>query len=158
MDVLFEKIRPDAHMPERAYPTDSGADLRYCGDEPIEIPSAQMDNVVVVPTGLRVKLPAPTYIKELRTCFTWEMQIRSKSGLAAKRKLMVLNSPGTIDSSYTGEIKVILCNLSSDTQVIKPGNKIAQAVICPVVTANFEEVARIDDTSRGQNGFGHTGV
>ncbi len=102
---------------------------------------------IQVPTGLSFA------IKQ-----NYEIQVRSRSGLAWKSGIFVLNSPGTVDSDYRGEICSILLNTSSDNFVIKLGDRIAQAVLCPVIFANFEFVEELDDTSRGAGGFGSTGV
>ncbi len=101
---------------------------------------------VLIPTGLFVEIP-PGY----------EGQVRPRSGLAAQKGLTVLNAPGTIDSDYRGEIKVLLINLSSEPQYIRDGDRIAQLVIAPVVRAQWRPVDTLSDTSRGEGGYGHTG-
>lgn len=134
----------DNHLPEYAYGTDSGFDLR--SNERIELGSLDR---ALVSTGLRIDIPEG-----------YEIQVRPKSGLSIKRGLTVLNTPGTVDNGYTGEIKVIIINLSKDTQVIEVGDKIAQAVICPVVQGfevELEQVKEIQDKDRNSNGFGSTG-
>ena len=88
----------------------------------------------------------------------FEIQIRSRSGLAAKSQISVLNSPGTIDADYRGELKVILINLGNKTFVVERGTRIAQMVLCPIVKAEFKEVDNLDDTIRGDSGFGSTGL
>ena len=88
----------------------------------------------------------------------YEVQIRPRSGLAAKRSITVLNTPGTIDVDYRGEIKVILINLGKEKFIVKNGERIAQMVVCPVVQANLEEVEDLPDTERGSGGFGSTGT
>jgi dUTP pyrophosphatase len=130
--------------PEYAYPTDSGFDLRSNVDLEI-MPFGRY----LVPTGLSVNIPEG-----------YEVQVRPKSGLAIKKGLSVLNTPGTVDQGYTGEIKVILINMSNDFQTIKKGDKIAQAVLCPVVSGKHVELIKqdkIQDNDRGSNGFGSTG-
>lgn len=112
--------------------------------EPIRVPSLGR---VLVPTGLFLSIPAG-----------YEAQIRPRSGLALKRGLTVLNSPGTIDADYRGEIKVVLVNLSSETALIEPGERIAQIVFSPVHQAFFRPVEILTDTERGAGGFGSTGV
>ena len=102
---------------------------------------------VIIPTGLSVAIPN-----------NFEIQIRPRSGLAAKKKISVLNTPGTIDSDYRGEIKVILINLGDDTFVIEKGLRIAQMVVCPIVKAQIEEVKDLNNTIRGEGGFGSTGT
>jgi dUTP pyrophosphatase len=101
---------------------------------------------VLVPTGFQIAIPAG-----------FEAQIRPRSGLAIKHGVGVLNSPGTIDSDYRGEVKIILTNFGPKDVVIKRGDRIAQMVICPVVRAEWEESASLDETTRGAGGFGHTG-
>lgn len=131
-------------LPEYAYETDSGFDLR--ANEDVEIESLGR---ALVPTGLYLNVP--------ERC---EIQVRPKSGLAIKRGLSVLNTPGTVDYGYTGEIKVIMFNLSNETQKINKGDKIAQAVICPVAQGNQVELIRVSEIKekdRNANGFGSTG-
>ena len=101
----------------------------------------------MIPTGLFIELP-----------LGYEAQVRPRSGLAAKRGLTCLNSPGTIDSDYRGEIKVILVNLSNETQVIEPAERIAQMVIAKHERVTLQEVEVLNDTSRGAGGFGSTGT
>ena len=101
----------------------------------------------LIPTGLKLAIPQG-----------YEGQVRPRSGLALKHGITTLNSPGTIDSDYRGEVKVLLVNLGSAPVVINSGDRIAQLVIAPVVQAELEEVDELDDTSRGDGGFGHTGV
>ena len=100
----------------------------------------------LVPTGLAFAIPVG-----------FEGQVRPRSGWALKQGITVLNSPGTIDADYRGEVKVILINLGQDTVTIQPGDRIAQLVIAPVVQAGLREVDILDDTARGSGGFGHTG-
>ncbi len=102
---------------------------------------------VIVPTGIFVELPEG-----------YEMQIRPRSGMAAKFGLTVLNSPGTIDPDYRGEIKVILANVSSVDYELKPGERVAQMVIAQFTRIDWTEVSELGDTERGSGGFGHTGV
>jgi dUTP pyrophosphatase len=101
----------------------------------------------LIPTGLAIAIPK-----------NFEMQIRPRSGLAAKNQLTVLNTPGTIDADYRGELKVILINLSDKSFIVKKGLRIAQMVLCPVVKAKLKEVESLEDTKRGLGGFGSTGV
>lgn len=102
---------------------------------------------ILVPTGLQMAIPKG-----------YEIQIRPRSGLALKEQVTVLNTPGTIDADYRGEIKVILINHGKKDFIIKPGMRIAQFVLAPVFQANFVRVKKLCDTARGTNGFGHTGV
>jgi dUTP pyrophosphatase len=145
IDVKFKKSNVDATTPEYAYPTDSGFDL--CSTEECLI--LPFDRKLV-PTGIHIDIPE-----------NYEVQIRSKSGLALKQGLMVLNSPGTIDQGYTGEIQVILFNASKDKVKIEKGQKVAQAVLCPVVAGkwvNLVEDEDLDSKDRSDNGFGSTGI
>ena len=99
------------------------------------------------PTGLRLEIPAG-----------YEVQVRPRSGLALKRGLTVLNAPGTIDADYRGEVGVILINLSSESQTIEPGERIAQLVVAKVEQAEMMEAETLSDTERGEGGFGHSGI
>lgn len=101
---------------------------------------------ILVPTGLFVEIPAG-----------YEIQVRPRSGLAVKHGITCLNSPGTIDSDYRGEIKIILINLSASEQVINPGDRIAQMIVQKVERADLEQVANLNETARADGGFGHTG-
>lgn len=144
-NLEIELINPDSVMPEYAFNTDSGFDLFSV--EEISIPPMGRS---LVPTGLKLGIPEGT-----------EVQIRPKSGLALNHGITVLNTPGTIDSGYNGEIKVIIFNTSSNTYTIKKGTKIAQAVLCPVFTGsyvNLQKVDKISERDRGENGFGSTGL
>lgn len=131
--------------PEYAYTTDSGFDLR--STEELVIKAGER---ALVGTGLSFDIPDG-----------YEIQVRSKSGLALKQGLMVLNSPGTVDFGYISEVKVILFNTSKEDVTITMGQKIAQAVLCPVVSGkwiNLLKVDKIDDKDRNNNGFGSTGL
>jgi dUTP pyrophosphatase len=131
--------------PEYAYESDSGFDLR--STEEIWI---QGNDRKLIPTGLRFDIPDG-----------YEIQVRSKSGLALKQGLMVLNSPGTVDSGYQGEVKVIIFNTTNDRIKIEKGQKIAQAVLCPVVNGkwvNLVKVTEIGEKDRNDKGFGSTGL
>lgn len=142
-ELTFENMS-DLKDPEYAYPTDSGFDLRSVGEHTIPPFGREL-----VPTGLKFNIPDKC-----------EIQVRPKSGLALKRGLSVLNTPGTVDNGYTGEVKVIVINLSNETQVINKGDKIAQAVVCPVLSGNevsLIKTEKINDKERKDNGFGSTG-
>ncbi len=119
-------------------------DLRAAVESSLPIPSGE---TVAVPTGLTIAVPAG-----------YEAQVRPRSGLALRHGLAVLNAPGTIDSDYRGEVKVILANLGRGSFQVKRGDRIAQLVICPVVRASWNEVERLPGSSRGTGGFGHTGL
>ncbi len=130
-------------LPQYETPGSAGMDIRAMLSEPIMIKPLQR---VLIPTGLSIELPDG-----------YEAQVRPRSGLAFKKGLSVLNSPGTIDSDYRGEIKVILINLSNETVVINTGERIAQLVIARYEKASLTEVDELSDTQRGEGGFGHTG-
>lgn len=134
-----------SHHPLPAYATSgsSGMDLRAFLSNPL---SLQPMERVLVPTGLYMAIPE-----------NWEVQIRPRSGLAIKQGLTCLNTPGTIDADYRGEIKVILINLSTEPQTIVDGDRIAQMVFQKVEKANWELVNELGETERGAGGFGHTG-
>ena len=144
IDVKFKKSNVDATTPKYAYPTDSGFDL-YSTEECLILPFDRK----LVPTGIHIDIPE-----------NYEVQIRSKSGLALKQGLMVLNSPGTIDQGYTGEIQVILFNTTKDKVKIEKGQKVAQAVLCPVVAGKWINLVEdeINSKDRSDNGFGSTGI
>lgn len=131
--------------PEYAYESDSGFDLR--STEEVWI---QANDRKLIPTGLRFDIPDG-----------YEIQVRSKSGLALNKGLMVLNSPGTVDSGYQGEVKVIIFNTTSERVKIEKGQKIAQAVLSPVVNGkwvNLIKVEELEEKDRNSNGFGSTGI
>lgn len=131
-------------MPTYQTPGAAGFDLHaaHPGDELIELFPGDR---ALVPTGLAVAIPAG-----------YELQVRSRSGNALARGLMVLNSPGTVDADYRGEIKVILYNAGMDRILIERGERIAQGVLCPVLSAKFVVVSDLDETARGAGGFGST--
>jgi len=130
-------------LPEYATSGSSGMDIRAYLEAPIEIQPLER---VLVPTGLFIELPHGT-----------EVQIRPRSGLAIKQGITCLNSPGTIDADYRGEIKVILINLSNTLQIISSGDRIAQMVFQQVSAIEWNPVVSINETQRGSGGFGHTG-
>lgn len=130
-------------LPAYATELSAGMDLRADIAEPMEIRPLQR---AMVPTGIFIALPEGT-----------EAQVRPRSGLAAKHGVTVLNSPGTIDADYRGEVKVILVNLSDTVFTVNPGDRIAQMVIARYEKAEWEECDSLDETSRGEGGFGSTG-
>ena len=130
-------------LPAYATELSAGMDLRADIAEPMEIRPLQR---AMVPTGIFIALPQGT-----------EAQVRPRSGLAAKHGVTVLNSPGTIDADYRGEVKVILVNLSDTVFTVNPGDRIAQMVIARYEKAEWEECESLDETSRGEGGFGSTG-
>lgn len=145
LDLGYTKINEKAVDPFYNYSSDSGFDLYSTED--VEIPPFGR---VLVPTGLSFD------IKD-----GYEIQVRSKSGLALKQGLMVLNSPGTVDNGYTGEVQVIVFNTNNISITITKGMKVAQAVLCPVVNGkwvNLVEKEKINEKERGENGFGSTGI
>ena len=131
-------------LPQYATPLSAGLDLRANLETPIVLKPLER---TLVPTGLHIALPAG-----------FEAQIRPRSGLALKKGITLLNTPGTIDADYRGEIRVILVNLSTEEFVIEDGERIAQMVIARHEQAEWEEVEVLDETERGDGGFGHTGT
>jgi dUTP pyrophosphatase len=143
--LKFTKIHPDAITPKYNYESDSGFDLHSV--EEVIIPSLGR---ALVKTGIKLGIPPTT-----------EIQVRPKSGLALKEGLTVLNTPGTVDAGYDGEVKVIIYNTNPQSYQIKKGQKIAQAVLCPVINGKFvtlHEVIELNEKERGSNGFGSTGI
>ena len=141
----FKKIKGTEDLPQPSYMTSGSAGMDICAavkDDVIVQPGSR----VLVPSGLMVAVPAG-----------YELQIRPRSGLAVRQGVGIVNSPGTIDSDYRGEIKVILINLGHDTVTISRGDRIAQMVLCPVPRAVLEEVDELPPTERNDGGFGHTG-
>lgn len=134
------KLTPDAKLPEYAHPGDSGADLFSA-----ETYNLNSGKWAAISTGISIEVP-----------FGYEIQIRPRSGLALKHGITVLNTPGTVDAGYRGEIKVILINLGASPFFIQKGDKIAQMIIAPVVRGEFEEVDSLIVTQRGEGGFGST--
>lgn len=121
----------------------AGVDLRAAIDTPVELAPGER---AIVPTGIRIALPAGT-----------EAQVRPRSGLAARNGISLVNAPGTIDSDYRGEIKVILINHGIEAFRIERGDRIAQMIVAPVLRVDWNEVETLEDTARGDGGFGHTG-
>ena len=130
-------------LPEYATEGSAGMDIRANLPGPLVLKPMERQ---LVPTGLFMELP-----------LGYEAQVRPRSGLAIKQGITCLNTPGTIDSDYRGEIKVILINLSGEEQVLHPGDRIAQIVVSPVVQIGWSEVSEISVTARNAGGFGHTG-
>ena len=146
MDRIKVKIinKSGNQLPEYETPMSAGMDVRACLEKTLVV--APMERVLV-PTGLRVQLPA-----------SYEMQIRPRSGLALKHGITLANSPGTVDADYRGEIGIIVINLSAEPFEISNGDRICQMVITQYTRVEWESVERIDETVRGDGGFGHTGV
>jgi len=142
MTIRFKRIHPDATLPAYAHADDAGMDVRSV--DSLEIP---VGGRALVHTGLVMALP-PGY----------EAQIRPRSGLALKFGVTVLNTPGTIDAGYRGEVGVILANFGTEAFAVRKGDKIAQMVIAPVTRLAVLEADSVDETDRGAGGFGSTGI
>lgn len=140
------RIVNKSSYPSPFYATEksAGMDLKANIDEPIVLGPLER---AMVPTGIYIALPDGT-----------EAQVRPRSGLAAKYGISVLNAPGTIDADYRGEVKVILVNLSNDTFTVNPGERIAQMVVAKYEKVEWDEVESLDETERGEGGFGSTGL
>lgn len=143
-EILIKRLSKDVPLPKYETDGSSGLDLAANINEKIEIKPGKSE---IIPTGLAVAIPKQ-----------FEIQIRPRSGLAAKNQISVLNTPGTIDADYRGELKVILINLSNKSFIVEKGLRIAQMVLCPVMRATLKEVEALDDTERGSGGFGSTGA
>ncbi len=141
--ILIKKINRKVITPKYKTDGSSGVDLSAFLDKEVVI---KPNSSELIPTGLQVAIPEE-----------FEIQIRPRSGLAAKESIGVLNSPGTIDSDYRGELKIILFNHSNKDFIINNGDRIAQMVLVPILKMEFEEVDSLPDTVRGQGGFGSTG-
>ena len=142
--MKVQSINKSKHpLPQYATPLSAGLDLRANLNEPITLQPLQR---VLVPTGLYIALPAG-----------YEAQVRPRSGLALKKGITVLNTPGTIDADYRGEVCVILVNLSADPFVIEDGERIAQMVVARHEQVEWQPVEQLESTERGEGGFGHTG-
>ena len=144
MKVKVINLNPNNPLPKYETNDSSGMDLRANINTEWTVEPGER---VLVPTGLKMAIPSG-----------YECQIRPRSGLALKKGITVLNTPGTIDASYRGEVGIIIINHSNDTFTINPGDRIAQAVFSKTEHAELEEVDELDETERGEGGFGHTGV
>ena len=142
--ILIKKLSKEVSLPKYETDGSSGMDLAANIDANINIDPGK---TAIIPTGLTLSIPKG-----------FEVQIRPRSGLAAKQKISVLNTPGTIDADYRGEIKVILINLGQDSFKVEKGLRIAQMVVCPVIQAQLKEVNDLSETDRGKGGFGSTGT
>ena len=142
--ILIKKLSKEVSLPKYETEGSSGLDLAAFIDKNIEIKPGKSE---IIPTGLALAIPK-----------NFEIQIRPRSGLAAKNQISVLNTPGTIDADYRGELKVILINLGQKNFIVEKGLRIAQLVLCPIVNAKLKEVETLDDTKRGSGGFGSTGI
>ena len=143
-EILIKRLSKNIPLPK--YKTDGTSGLDIAADirENIDIKPGKTE---IIPKGLAVSIPK-----------NFEIQIRPRSGLAAKNQISILNTPGTIDADYRGELKVILINLGNKSFLVEKGLRIAQIVLCPIIKANIKEVDTLDDTKRGSRGFGSTGV
>ena len=141
--VLIKKLYPKVELPKYKTEGSSGLDLMAYIDSPIKIAPGTS---ALIPTGISLAIPNDL-----------EIQIRPRSCLAAKSNITVLNTPGTIDSDYRGEIKIILFNHSKENFLVKNGDRIAQMILMPVLKIEFDEVNELPDTIRGSGGFGSTG-
>tara|TARA_Y100001970_G_C14048040_1_gene757375 strand:- start:202 stop:639 length:438 start_codon:yes stop_codon:yes gene_type:complete len=141
--VLVKKLNPKVQLPKYKTKGSSGMDLMAFIEKPIKI---SPNTSALIPTGISIAMPNDV-----------EIQIRPRSGLAAKNKISVLNTPGTIDSDYRGELKIILFNHSSEEFIVKNNDRIAQMILMPILKVDFEEVDDLPDTFRGSGGFGSTG-
>ena len=141
--ILVKKFNKKIKLPVYKTSGSSGMDIVAYVKKKITI---RPSGIAIIPTGIALAIPK-----------NYEIQIRPRSGLAAKKGITVLNTPGTIDSDYRGEVKVILINLSKKAFVVKSGDRIAQMILCPVANAKLKEVKILPRTVRGKGGFGSTG-
>ena len=141
--ILIKRFDKNIKLPKYETSGSSGLDIMAYTKKNITIKPGKTS---LIPTGISVAIPR-----------NYEIQIRPRSGLAAKKGVSVLNTPGTIDSDYRGEIKIILINLSKKLFVIKSGDRVAQIVLCPIAKAKLQEVKKLPKTIRGKGGFGSTG-
>ena len=142
--ILIKRLSNNIPLPKYETEGSSGMDLTANVNKVIEIQPGKSE---IIPTGIALSIPK-----------NYEIQIRPRSGLAAKNQISVLNTPGTIDEDYRGEIKVILINLGEKKFIIEKGLRIAQMVLCPIIKAELEEVDELNETKRGSGGFGSTGI
>ena len=141
--ILVRKFDKNIKLPTYKTSGSSGMDLVAYIKNKITIDPGK---TVIIPTGIAVAIPK-----------NYEIQIRPRSGLAAKKSISVLNTPGTVDADYRGEIKIILINLSKKSFVVKSGDRVAQMILCPVAKGKLQEVKNLPKTVRGKGGFGSTG-
>jgi len=143
-EILIKRLSKNINLPRYETEGSSGMDLVANINSPIEIKPGETS---IIPTGIAVSIPK-----------NFEFQIRPRSGLAAKNKVSVLNTPGTIDADYRGEIKIILINFGKKSFIVEKGTRIAQMVLCPISKARIKEAESLEDTIRGSGGFGSTGI
>ncbi len=148
LKVQISRLDPDATadvpLPKNMSQDAAGMDIYAAVEDELAIHPGQ---TVAVPTGFAIAVP-----------HGYEAQVRPRSGLAMKHSLIIPNSPGTIDSDYRGEVRVLLANFGANPFIVRRGDRIAQMVICPVMRVEWDETALLPDTDRGAGGFGHTGV
>lgn len=144
VQIKFKKVHDEAQIPVHQTEEAAGSDLHACLGEPVEMAPGER---AIIPTGIAIELPRG-----------YEAQIRPRSGLAAKHGVTLLNTPGTIDSDYRGELHAILINLGSAPFIVNHGERIAQIVIARHETVSFTEVVELGETVRGENRFGSTGT
>lgn len=144
VDVKILKLAEDVKLPVYKHDSDAGADVCAHISSPIILKRGEFK---IIPTGIKYEMSEG-----------YEIQVRPRSGLAAKNGVTVLNTPGTLDSSFRGEVGVILINLGNEEFVINNGDRIAQLVLSPVTHANYIEASEVSETERGEGGFGSTGV
>ncbi len=142
MKLKIKRLSPDAVIPQYAHPDDSGLDL--CSVQDLVLQPGDWRTIRI---GFAIELPPGT-----------EAQVRPRSGLAARNAITILNTPGTIDEGYRGEVCVIAINLGKEPFEVKKGMRIAQMVICPVIRVQIEEIDTLSETARSSGGFGSTGV
>ncbi len=142
-EILIKRLSKNIDLPKYETDGSSGMDLSADINSEIQIKPGEYS---IIPTGISVSIPK-----------NFEIQIRPRSGLAAKNQISVLNTPGTIDSDYRGEIKIILINLGKRSFIVEKGARIAQMVLCPIEKAKIKEVEKLEITDRGSGGFGSTG-
>jgi dUTP pyrophosphatase len=143
-EILIKRLSKNIPLPKYETDGSSGMDL-----------TANIEDKIIIEPGKSALLPTGIFLSIPKN---FEIQIRPRSGLAAKHQISVLNTPGTIDADYRGELKVILINLGQNTFIIEKGLRIAQMVLCPIAKATFKEVEILEKTERGSGGFGSTGT
>ena len=143
-EILIKRLSKQINLPKYETEGSSGMDLAANIESTIKIEPGKTS---IIPTGISLTIP-----------FGFEIQVRPRSGLAAKNQISVLNTPGTIDSDYRGEVKVILINLGEKPFIVEKGARIAQMVLCPIIKAKIREVESLEKTERGSAGFGSTGT
>ena len=141
--ILIKKLNSKVKLPKYKTDGSSGRDIMAFIDKPVAIMPKKSE---LIPTGLSIAIPQNT-----------EIQIRPRSGLASKNNISVLNTPGTIDSDYRGELKIILFNHGENEFIVNNQDRVAQMVLAPIIKATFEEVEELPETIRGEGGFGSTG-